>query len=924
MPDSSSGFKLDEKSANFDFLRQTTDVKKWINLVLSGSHPSSASTAITGSGEPGMSTPGSSSVSLRESEKRLSALVNAISLHSQEMSSTLETHISQCVARLPRMTLELNKMISDTVELQEHMKAIQTATSTISSKGAMVNCIQRLRELRTVDQKLRNCVYVMKRAREIESRIKRLEGLRSTSYPDSKLTSAQERSSNEQHALEDIPQLAGILFDVKSGLMELRKIESEFASQYNHLLEGCEQWIQGQLEERCLAALVSREVQQALPLFNILHRVGRSSEVLRRSHAQVSHIMVEECCGTSPMTVSLGLIPAPNFSERHKFSDRFITSFSEMIRKELVFWIQLSVAIEDGSRIPHFAKEVVGSHMFQTEEAITSTGHPCSREEATAFLRKGNEGMGELDPASLFLIHTMSDLLSAFRAEISPKLISAAEACRDASDMGYFLQCIKKMKGWGQPANEISEKDDVEMENEKGHGKLNDLDLHNPCYAKMVAEVNRMAKEILMTCLANKSVIDIFCQRLFSFVDGEVNGRLMPSQVGTVKISLDGSHRTGVGVGDDSEAANVAARFNLISHALSQACDIVLSFFPQKTMDKSITLWTASIKQFLKSLQVGNSVQQPRVLESLTFFVKLVRPSLLQCKTELSKHLTVSHSRQCSGMEEEMNMEEKRETNVAEIEIQTKKDEVEDEAAIRSSFQESLDALLWDPLEEIVIKYIKKSQTTVKGWILDPLLQKTADYHSCFVWDPSGENSSSVVGGGPIPFLSSNSTSASKPVRDLGEAIIEIPVSLDSIRALGVAAAPNKIWMEEVIEEVFETWLDEIVCMAIVDFVENKVLTLQLNLSSVAIPGLNSFSSASHHQSSSQYIMMVWERLRQDIKFLKNIVAAVRNDHQDGIEILEQVNDFLLRTAPPSSQIEGNCTVKEIFLLDTKKTEGKS
>lgn len=912
MLNSPASFTLDENEANFDLLCHATDIKKWVNLALSRPQPHSVPP--TSSSSPENSTSNSKSISnlsLLESEQKVTALLNAVSLHSQQMSSALETHISQCVTRLPRMTLELNKMISDSVKLQEEMKRIQAFASGSSTKGSMAECIQRVKELQTTEQKLNNCVHVMKRTREVESRIKRLEGLRGTLHQDSRGS-----SSEAQHPQDDIPQLAEILYDVKIGLEEIRKIESGFASHYNHLLEDCEQWIQDQLEERCLSALVARDVGRASPLFTILHRVGRSSAVLKRSHVQVSHNIVKQCCDTSPLMISVVPAAAPSFSERKEFSDRFMKSFKEILQQELVFWIHLSNAVEKEENT--FSRGIDKEYTKKKRSSTPSLRNHVTRSAEHALLGVSSEQHdADENEMYLFLIPIISDLLNAVQVELCPKLVSAAEACQNASDIGYFLSLVKHMRNWVYEGEEFSGLTAAANGDQSSDG----LYFFGPLgdgYKKVVYEVNRAARQMLISCLESESIAEVFCQRLSAFVDGEVEQRqLLQREQDSNKTLHNPNRNPSMGLCDDSEAGRIVARFALIESALVQACDIFLSFFPRKLLNKNVTLWMGSIKRFIKSLEVADTTCQSRVLDSLTLFVKLVRPSLLQCKVQLSKHLNASPSRAYGGIEKEdkgVDIREKQDEVALEKE---REEEDKEENSIRQLFHEALDALLWEPIEKIVSEYIEKCQSTVKSWILEPLIQKTADYHSYFSWNSSAENLIFADNGGPVPFFSPNSTSASKPVRDLGEAIIEIPVTLDSIRALGVASASNKIWMEEMIEEFFETWLDEIVCMAVVDFVENKILTLQLDFSPAATAGSNGFPSAVYHQSSSQYAVMVWERLRQDLKYLKDVVAAVRNDHHDGIEILDQVNDALQRTTLSSLTMEGKYTVKSILSLST-------
>lgn len=900
-----SSSEVDEVS-HFDLLRRSTDTKNWINLALSSSHSSSISIPI-------LPTTASSSTarmrSLQEADFRVNSVLSSLSFHSQQLSSTLETSISQCITRLPRTTLELNKMVTDTVELQEQLQTIQSFATTSSSKGAMAKCIHQVKELRATDQKLRNCVYLMKRAREIESRIKRLDGLRSR-HRDPKGDSALDTNSADRDTLEDIPQLAETLYDAKSGLVELRRIEPGFASHYDHLLEDCEQWIQDQLKERCLLALIAQNVSLAAPLFKILYRVGRSSEVLKQFHAEVSRTIVSQSCESAFFTSSQEFSAFPNFSEQKEFSDPFMKSFLIFLKKQISFWMQLSAILEQGDRIP---RPITGEKERNNCGNHFVSENSCSARDSRLTLEYADNHTGS--DQYLFLTSTMRDLLFAVRAELSPKLISAAEACRDAADIAYFFSIVKNREGWEYEADKV---------NEEIQGMLSDVSSIRECLKKVVTFVHNTAKEVLVSCLKDQKITCIFCDRLSVFVHEQVMSNTFLSQEGVKKNTLNESKNiSGATLHDASEASRLTVHFTVIENTLRRASDIVLSFFPQETTEKSIISWAASIEQFLHSLEVeAVDTTQSRWLNSLTLYVKLIHPLLLQCKVELSKHLSVSASKEYMKKEvEEKVMGIKENNEAARMEEEEVEEEKERKAA-KQHFQEALDVVLWVPLEKTVAIYIEKCENVVKRWILEPLLQKTANYHSHPMWRPLVGNSNSVESGLAIPsFMTTATCSASKPVRDLGEAIIEIPVTLDTIRALGVASASNRIWMEEVIEDVFERWLDEIVRAAVVDFVEDKVLKLQLEFSSAsAIAGANGLSPAVNHQISSHYLMTVWEQLRQDLKYLKNVVNAVRNDHHDdnGIEILDRVNSIFQGTTPPSIVMEGKCTVKWLLSLDGK------
>lgn len=124
---------------------------------------------------------------------------------------------------------------------------------------------------------------------------------------------------------------------------------------------------------------------------------------------------------------------------------------------------------------------------------------------------------------------------------------------------------------------------------------------------------------------------------------------------------------------------------------------------------------------------------------------------------------------------------------------------------------------------------------------------------------------------------------ATKPVRDLCEAITEIPVSLDSICGKGIAVTSNKEWMEEIFENFSDGWLDDVICAVVEDFLNKKVLGLHL-----VAPSNKSLDESTWGE--------VWEQLRADVSYVHNVVSAVRDKD---IPLLEHVYQRLQQMSPP-------------------------
>lgn len=338
-----------------------------------------------------------------------------------------------------------------------------------------------------------------------------------------------------------------------------------------------------------------------------------------------------------------------------------------------------------------------------------------------------------------------------------------------------------------------------------------------------VDKIEALLKKMIIDALSDYKVIQLFCAKNAKLLSDQLNsGKLKVSALGYEKIAII---------------------FSVSEKVLCEACLTTLAFFPDSTVHESVSQWYEIMFRAISSMEVSKDADHPSLLESLTIFVKQVQPSIQSCKVSVENYISTRYS---GSFEHSMMLQEK------------------------------LNSSLWTRLTDHSEAYIQNCQQMVKNWILGPLIEKTTDYHTLPVWTISGEQSNATY---------DHHTSATMPVKELGEAIIEIPVTLESIRAIGVEAASNKVWMEEVIEDFYDSWLDDIVYSAVRDFVERKVLPLRLH------------SAASIRADTSPFVA-AWEQLRSDIGYLRNVVAAVRDN---GVEILEKVHDRLQRTPPPSS-----------------------
>lgn len=304
-----------------------------------------------------------------------------------------------------------------------------------------------------------------------------------------------------------------------------------------------------------------------------------------------------------------------------------------------------------------------------------------------------------------------------------------------------------------------------------------------------------------------------------------------------------------------------------IKVALCNVCHKAGAFFPLLSVPVTAALLLSSMQRCFASMELedcsessaSGSNSQASVLVSLGVFMKEILPSIEQCKTGVAQYI------------QSLSLEESE----------------------AGAMEKNLSTLIWQPLETHVQSYVQSCQHRIKMWLLHLVVEKTKDYHALPVWTLSSTN-------GPLSNMSSSGgfMAPTKIVREFGGAIVEIPVALDDVAVLAVTSASNKSGMEELMEDLSEAWLDEIVCAAVKDFVEEKVLSLRIRSDATAGETNNSLTTAIDPFDWSSRVGEAWEQLRADINYLRNVISAVRSE---GVAELESVFTRLQRTPPPTS-----------------------
>lgn len=307
------------------------------------------------------------------------------------------------------------------------------------------------------------------------------------------------------------------------------------------------------------------------------------------------------------------------------------------------------------------------------------------------------------------------------------------------------------------------------------------------------------------------------------------------------------------------------ARFHGLTAALLDNVKSVLRFVPERSTEPCVVLWQATLLNVvgpLRPVPDVSAVTTEHLLEQLCLAVTVALPMVQQSRKEMELYLTSAELQQ---------------------RYPTRANQIRD----------MMESRLWAPVEAAIEAGITESHTSIQQRLMQPVLDKTAHYAELPVWGcpppVTGGVKGSATAASPTPpalaTYSQSHTTPSQPARQLGEAIMEIPLTLESLRVgSGVSPAVRREHLETLLEEVSETWLDQMVRLAIEDFVA-KARRVRV------------YPLPEEGPSSVLHIAGVWEQVTTDLRYLQNVLSAVSEEQ---FACLEEALDSMRRLPPPS------------------------
>lgn len=198
-----------------------------------------------------------------ESDKTCSAQINQLitrlQLQSQETATAVEEIISQSIVRLPRASLEVQRMATDTRTLGEALKTIVHATEKSSVSADEQS---RVAELCSTRDKLLECQSILREARTLNQRVLAVE-------------QQIDALMKGDCSMVNHDGLAAELAELQKSLRRLQQFDPNYGTATQNKVSEFESKLQQTLEKGCLEAIRNRDPAAAPKLFSTLRKIGR-------------------------------------------------------------------------------------------------------------------------------------------------------------------------------------------------------------------------------------------------------------------------------------------------------------------------------------------------------------------------------------------------------------------------------------------------------------------------------------------------------------------------------------------------------------------------------------------------------------------------------------------------------------------------
>ncbi|CBZ35034.1 hypothetical protein, conserved [Leishmania donovani] len=926
--------------------RDDLDVKRWLNTALSRLveaakevSPAGATAAAAASPVPSHASTASlasaTTTSIRKPlhlEEQLVQLLHArVQTHSQELSAGIEDLISSTLVRLPRTTMELTRMAAEAAELTEQLQRIEGVVHPAVVAGSEAY-VAELQLRKASESKLQRCRRYLEKAARVKESIRSLQYL----VEQRESTNNKTGSGNGSDALNglekgtdssagpitagnpvngsassgkaaarhrDLDEVAGIIRQAREDLKEITAVDDTFGEQYKAQLELFEQYIEHALEEECVACLLAHQLERATRLMTTLYSIGRADAVLKcygeQAATQMAAMQQEKlraCVSSGGAGVHRSNVAAAAVAELlrreiipddNAFVSRELTFLSSLVRRTLEEAQATSSSKSGGAGASGAAQEAATTTRSKPPGASTPSAATASPAALASVPTGGASGGGHIavedDPRAVQALEVISIILHKLYEPVQSTLQPLLTERPDTTNAD-FVACLSAIQLIKISATSVTTAAPQGMAGEQSSASTGfatpPVTAKDPL-EKLAREVTHRALGLFAGLFHEERVLDRYAARVCAPVAAFCEQPLSRA------LSAVASTATADELDEDSLTS-------VLTHAIQE----VLVYAPEKITTRCTTAWHASLSKMLAQLQPTPSTSQHTLLQYLYIYKRRVRPLVMRAQQSVEDWLSTGtvHERYPTS------------------------------AAVLCS---DLQTRVWAPLKDEVEEAQEFIQKSILNNITRPILATVAAYTSLPYWgnasaSADGSSSSTPVAAGaskPLGTYTQGQAAPSSAVRNMGEMLMELPLTLETLgsgavaecrrNAQGTGSAGNgasdadaEDGVRALIEEQAEEWLRAVVSDVVSTFVKEKVLQLQIGPFGSVPP---SQQQQREHQtqratSSASEAMQcryaaALEQLTTDLDYVRNILSAV---NEESLETVERVLRAV-QALPPAS-----------------------
>ncbi|GET89511.1 hypothetical protein, conserved [Leishmania tarentolae] len=911
--------------------RDGLDVRRWLNTVLSrvveaakemapagttaaAAAPSVPSQALTA---PLAAVTATSTRKPLHLEEQLVQLLHArVQTHSQDLSASIEDLISSTLVRLPRTTMELERMATEAAELTAQLQRIESVVQPSVASGSDTY-VTGLQMRKASESKLQKCKRYLEKAARVKESIRNLQYLIEhreltnnkveSSYGSSTFDGLERAMDSSADPItagspsnsspssgkagtrhRDLDEVAGIIRQAREDLKEITSVDDTFGEQYKAQLEQFEQYIEHALEEECVACLLAHRQERSTRLMTTLYSIGRADAVLKRYGEQAATQMASMQQEKLRAYASSGgagmhrnntaaaavaeLLRLEIIPDNNAFVSRELAFLSTLVRRTLED-AQATSQLMPGDTGAGGAAEEVAATTRSKSLGVSPSSAAAAFSTSVPSIPAGRTSEGghiavEDDPRAVQALEIISIILDKLYEPVQSTLRPLLTEKRDTTNADFVacLSAIQMIKISATSATAATVQGTAEEPSASSTDFATSSVTAKDPLEKLAREVTHRALCLFAGLFHEARVLERYAGRVCSPVAAFCEQPL--ARV----LSTVSSASTADELDEDSLTI-------VLTHAIQE----VLVYVPERITTRCTTAWHASLSKMLTQLQATPSTSQHTLLHYLYIYKRRMRPLVIRTQQSVEDWLSTSA------------VHERYPTSAAVLcmDLQTR---------------------VWTPLKEEMENAQESIQKNLLDRITQPILATVAAYTSLSCWgnaaaSAAGSSSHTPVAAGaskPLSTYTQGQAAPSSAVRSMGEMLMELPLTLETLGSSAVAEcrhnaqgavstgngttdADAEYGVRALIEEQAEEWLGTVVSDVVSAFVKEKVLPLQIGPFGSLTPlqqQQTQLATPSTGEPVQRLYAAALEQLTTDLDYLRNILSAV---NEESLETVEQV-----------------------------------